>query len=205
MTQIECYRSEAVTELRPVLDAWAHGNYREYPYLYVFQQENDYNKIFEVDPTAFVLFAEKKGKKIGLLQANALDSSFLKNAKYTPYLAVDQIQERGFDPEKTLYITSFLTTTEERSNKEMLSELFNRAVEIAKEKGKTQICYMEIVQDSSHPLKPTPYTPIEPWSELNVPFRSTGVQIEMSWPTLQPNGQVKEEAHTLEIFITDIT
>ena len=204
MVEIQCYRNEAVTELRPVLDAWAHSNYREYPYFYVFQKENDYNKIFEIDPTAFVLFAESNEKKIGLLQANALDSSFLKDARYTPYLAMDQIQEKGFDPEKTLYITSFLTTKEERLNREMLSKLFDRAVEIAKEMGKKQICYMEIVQDFSHPLTPNPYIPIEPWSELNVLFRTTGIQIEMKWPTLQPDGQVKEEAHILEIFITDI-
>jgi hypothetical protein len=204
MTKIECYRNEAVKEVRPILDDWAIRYYREYPYLYVYQEETDYNSIFEVDPTAFVLFAESKGQKIGHLSANALNSPFLENDLYTPVTVLDQIQKKGFDLEKVLYISCFLTIQDERLNQEMASQLFNRAVEMAKELGKTQICYMGIVEDAEHPLKPVPYVPIEPWGLLETDFRSLDVKIELSWPTLQPDGQVKEEAHTLELFIKDI-
>lgn len=202
--KIETYRGNAVKNLRPLLDAWARCQYREYPYFYVYQKESDYNKIFEVDPTAFVLFAEQNGKKTGLLQANALDSDCLKTERYSPYSAIDLMKQRGYDPSKILYITSLLTTKEEYSNHKMISDLYNQAVKMAKEMGKKQICYMEIIPNESHPLKPTNYVPIEPWSELDIPFKTTGVRIPMSWPTLQPNGNVREETHKMEIFIADI-
>lgn len=203
--KIETYRGNAVKNLRPLLDTWARNQYREYPYLYAYQNETDYNKVFEVDPTAFVLFAERNGKKIALLQANALDSEFLKTERYSPYTAINLMIHRGYDPKKILYITSLLTTKEEHCNREMLSELYNQAVKIAKEMGKTHICYMDIIQNGPHPLKPTNYVPIEPWSELDVRFKTTGVRIPMSWPTLQPNGNVREEVHKMEIFITNIS
>lgn len=202
--KIETYRGDAVKNIRPVLDAWARCQYREYPYFYIYQKETDYNKVFEIDPTAFVLFAERNGVKIGLLQANALDSEFLKTERYSPYSAITLMKNRGYDPNKILYITSLLTTKEEHCNHEMLSNLYNQAVKIAKAMGKKQICYMEIVQLAPHPLRPTQYIPIEPWSELDVHFKTTGVRIPMSWPTLQPNGNVREETHKMEVFITDI-
>ena len=204
-TKIECYQKEAIKTVRTILDEWNIKLWREYPYFYVFQDETNYNSIFEKDPEAFVLFAEKDGIKLGLLQANPLDSSFLEQDLYTPYEQIDKFRKRGFDPSKILYISCFLMAQEERSNLEAISLLFNRAIEQAKKMGKTQICYMEIIEDEKHPLRPVPYIPLEPWRDLEKKFRSMDIVSEMCWPTLRADGEVKEEVHQMAFYIMDIT
>lgn len=203
-TKVEVYQNGAVKKIRSIIDEWTVNLLREYPYLYVFQGETDYNTLFEKDPDSFVLFAEKDGHKIGILEANPLDSKFLQNSDYTPYHHVDQIRKKGFDPSKILYVTCFMMAKGERKNKEAINLLFNKAVELAKKMGKTQICYMEVVEDAKHPLKPSPYVPLEPWGELEKRSKSMNVEMEMSWPTLQPNGEVKEQSHKMAFYVIDI-
>lgn len=204
MCKVECFQNQAVEEIRPLLDEWGIQLFREFPYLYVYQEETDYNTIFEIDPDAFVLFAEKDERKIGVIQANPLNSPFLEKELYTPYGCLDQIRAKGFDPDKILYISCFLMLKEERLNLDAITLLFDNAIGIAKKMGKTQICYMEIVQDPEHPLKPLSYISPEPWRDLMMDFRNMDVRIEMAWPTLQPDGTVREEAHAMVLYVMDI-
>jgi hypothetical protein len=205
MTTVESYRADDVKTIRPLLDDWNIQLFREYPYLYVYQEESDYNTIFEVDPEAFVLFAERDGEKIGLLEANSLDSPFFANARYTPSAEIlEEFKKNGFDPSKILYISCFLMAKPERGNLEAINLLFDRAIEQAECMGKTQICYMGMIEDEKHPLRPNPYIPLEPWNDLGRDFRSMGVVAEMSWPTLQANGKVLEEMHKMKFYVTDI-
>lgn len=203
-TNVDCYQNEAVKSIRADLDEWNIKLWREYPYLYVFQDETNYNSIFEDDPEAFVLFAKRDGKMLGFLQANPLDSSFLEQDHYTPHSQLEQIRKKGFDPSKILYISCFLMMGEERSNLEAINQLFDQAIEQAKKLGKIQICYMEIVEDEKHPLRPSPFVPLEPWNDLGKEFRSMDVTLEMNWPTLQPDGNVKEEAHQMAFYVMDL-
>jgi len=202
--QISCYQNQRVVEMRPLLDEWGIRLFREFPYLYVFQDETDYNTIFEVDPQAFVLFAEINGQKIGVIQANPLNSPFLAQELYTPSERLDQIKQNGFDPEQMLYISCFLMLPEERMNQEAINLLFDQAMAMAKTMGKKQICYMEIVYEPDHALKPASYKPLEPWCDLGINFKPMGVQVEMSWPTLQPDSCVKQEAHVLALYYMDL-
>lgn len=200
--KIECHCNQYVKNIRPILDDWAIRFYREYPYFYVYQKETKYNLLPEQDPEAIVLFAEKNGKKIGTLRANCLDSHYLAYDLYTPYSALDQLKETGVLLEKTLYVSSFLIVPEERHNKKVAKHLFKRVVELAQEMGKTHVCFMQVVPDLTR--MPENYISIEPWPELDMMFKSTGVTFEITWPTLQVDGTVKKQAHTLELFITAI-
>lgn len=162
------------------------------------------NSIFEDDPDAFVLFAEREGVKLGLIQANPLDSSFLEQDLYTPHQQIDKFRINGFDPNKILYVSCFLMARQERSNLEAINLLFNKTIEQAKKMGKTQICYMEIVENENHPLRPAPYIPLEPWGDLQREFRSMNVTIDMSWPTLKAGGEVLDEVHQMAFYVMDI-
>jgi len=204
MTTITSHRNETVKELRPILDQWAIDAYREYPYFYVFQQETDYNTIFEVDPDAIVLFAERDGKKVGMISASPLSSPYLQEQAYTPSGYLDQIKSQGYNPETIYYISCFLLKQDERQSLQTATLLFNQAVMFAKSLGKTQICYMEITADPTHPLKPTPYFPCEPWALLNKPFTSMNVTVEATWPTLQADGSVLEELHKMPLYVMEI-
>lgn len=203
-TKVEIYREGGVKAIRKTLDEWTTHLLREYPYLYVYQGETDYNTLFETDPNSFVLFAEKDGKKIGTLQANPLDSDYLKNSDYTPYNHLEQIKKNGFNPSKILYVSTFIMNKENSANKEAIKMLFDIAVELAKKMGKNQICYLEVVEEEKHPLKPSPYVPLEPWGELDKKSRSMNVTMVMSWPTLQPDGSVKDQSHQMVFYVIDI-
>ncbi len=202
MITITPYQNDAVKELRPVLDQWAIDAYREYPYHYVYQEETDYNTIFEVDPDAIVLFAERDGQKIGMISASPLDSPYLAEQAYTPSAYLDQIKSKGFDPDTIYYISCFLLQKEERQNSEAATLLFDKVVTFAKSLGKTKIAYMEITADPKR--KPENYLPCEPWALLDKPFTSMDVSIETSWPTLQVDKTVKDQTHTLPLYILDI-
>jgi hypothetical protein len=204
LIQITCYQGQKVREVRPILDEWCIQLFREFPYLYVYQEETDYNTIFETDPEAFVLFAEKNGKKIGVIQANPLNSSFLEQELYTPFARLEEIRQKGFDPDRILYISCFLMLQEDRMNHKAMTLLFDSAIELAKKMGKTQICYMEITHNPDHPLKPYPYIPLEPWRDLGVNFQSMDVQMQISWPTLQSDKTVRQEDHIMALYYVDL-
>lgn len=204
MTTITSYHNEAVKQLRPILDQWAIDAYREYPYFYVYQQETDYNTMFEVDPDACVLFAERSGQKVGMLSASPLSSPYLQEQAYTPSAYLDQIKSHGLDPRNIYYISCFLLQKDERQNRTTACQLFNKAVEVAKALGKTHICYMEASGDPTHPLKPADYLPCEPWALLNIPFKSMNVVVETSWPTLQADGSIRDELHTMPLYVIEI-
>lgn len=204
MTSVTAFRHEEVKALRHILDQWAIDAYREYPYLYVYQEETDYNTLFEVDPDAIVLFAERDGQKLGMISASPLHSPYLQEQAYTPSAYLDEIKAQGFNPETIYYISCFLMQKEERQNREAALLLFDKAVAFAKSLGKTQIAYMEISQTPNHPLKPDSYLPCEPWALLNRPFRPMGVAVCTSWPTLQADGSVCDQTHTLPLYVMDI-
>lgn len=204
MTTITQYRHDEVKALRPILDQWAIDAYREYPYLYVYQEETDYNTLFEVDPDAIVLFAERDGQKLGMISASPLNSPYLKEQAYTPSAYLDQIKAQGFNPDTLYYISCFLMQQDERQNREVAILLFDKAVEFAKSLGKTQIAYMEIAADSNHPLKPKNFLPCEPWALLNKPFRSMNISVVTAWPTLQTDGSILEQSHSLPLYVMDI-
>ncbi len=198
---ITSYPPEAVTAIRPMLDTWAIEMYREYPYLYVYQGETDYNSMFEQDPNAMVLFAEQDGQKIGVLQANPLDSPYLKEEVYTPSDCLDEMRSKGYNPEDIYYISCFLLKKEFRQDRILALNLFAKACEVAKQHGKKAIAFMEIADEPAHPLKPDPYVPCEPWKLLGVPFTPMDVAVKATWPTLQPDGSVKDEEHTMLMYI----
>lgn len=205
LIEIICYQGQRVAEIRPILGEFEIRLFGEFPYLYVYQEEINYDTDFEIDPEAFVLFAEKNGKKIGLIQATPLNSPFLEQEVYSPFACLEEIRKRGFDPDHILYIGCFLMLPEERENRRAMTLLFRTAIERARKMRKTQICYMEMIYSSDHALKPHSYRPLEPWGDLEVNFKSMDVQTTMSWPTLQPDKTVRQEDHAMMLYYVDLS
>jgi hypothetical protein len=203
-TKIDTYRNAQVEKIRPILDDFIYTVIKEYPYLYVHQRETNYNTIFEKDPKAFVILATKNGKVIGELQANPLNSPYFKGQDYSPEKSLTQIKKRGFNLDKMLYISTFMLAKDERTNVSLSKQMFDKTVDLAKNLGYSQICYDEILETNNHPLKPNPYVPVEPWKELGRNIQSMNVEINMSWPTLQADGKVKNEDHKLAFYVIDL-
>lgn len=98
----------------------------------------------------------------------------------------------------------FLIAPEYRNNEMFIMSMYNALVKEAQKRGKTQICYIDIVRDENHPLKPASFVSPEPWGETITGFESMGISVELSWPTEQADGSVKEEANILQFYIKNI-
>ena len=203
-TKIETYRNTEVKKISPLLDNFIYQVAKEYPYLYVHQKETNYNTIFEKDPKAFVILARKNGKVIGALQANPLNSPYFKDQEYSPEKALMQIKNNGFNLDKILYVSTFMLAKNERNNLSVIKPMFDKTLDLAKNLGYSQICYMEILETNNHPLKPNPYIPVEPWKALGKDIKSMNVETNMTWPTLQADGKVNNEDHKLAFYIIDL-
>lgn len=199
--EINTYRGEAIREFSPILNEWAIKQYRKFPYLYISQGEMLPYDVLCGDPNAFVLFAEKNGEKVGTLSAHPLDSSSL-NLKYSPISKLGELEEKGYDPGKILYVASFLVADEERENRTLIEEIYLKSVALAKQMGMTKICYFTTLREENHPLKPVPYIPVEPWEGFH--FYFSGITFDLSWPTLQEDGSVKECVSTQAIYMHDL-
>ncbi len=194
---------EKEKDLLPIVNQWVISHYIQFPFLYAYQGEALPNHVFFEDQNAFVLFAEKEGKRVGLMMALPLDSYFL-DVKYSPYPTLAEMEQKGFDPHKTLYVACFLVAKEERSDREIAIRLYQRTVDLAKKMGKTHICYFTTVREEDHLLKPSPYISVEPWDEVTNPFRYTGIMFDLIWPTLQSDGSVKDCTNPQALMIKEI-
>lgn len=194
-----------IDKLVPLIDAWAITNFKKYPYLYVPRPEDVGNHaIFNIDPQSLIISAAKDGNIVGLLAALPLNSPFLQQAPYNPSLILDHIRTKGFNPDTILYICFFLVAPQERLNKPLIQSMYDAASHHARLMGKTQICYIDIEEDTNHPLRPSPYIPLEPWNEVNASFKHMDITMTLSWPTAQTDGSVQESEHTVGLFVGNI-
>lgn len=203
-TTVEFYKNTQVKKISPAVDEFLYAVLKEYPYLYVNQKETNYNAIFENDPKAFVVVAKKDGEVIGVMQANPLASPYFKDQDYSPEKSIDQIKKKGFNPDKILYVSTFMLSKDERANSKLSKQMFDKAIAFAKKMGDSQICYMEILEEKNHPLRPSTYVSPEPWKELGRNIKNMDVAFNMSWPTLQADGKVKNEDHKMAFYVIDL-
>ncbi len=201
--EIKIYQSDSGRDLLPTVHEWAILHYRDFPFLYAYQGEKIPHNIFLDDPNGFILSAERTEEKLGLLLALPLNSSFL-DIQYSPFEKIHEIEEKGFDPDNILYIASFLIDKLERHNKVLIADMYNQAVTLAKKMGKNQICYFTPIYTDDHPLKPTPFVPPEPWDDLPFQFKPMDITLNFTWPTLQPDGTVRDSVNPQALFYQNI-
>jgi len=202
--EVKMYRGDNLRPLLPLVNEWIVSRYIEFPFLYVAQGEVPPTHVLADDPNGFVLFAEEQGKKVGLLMASPLDSSFLLDVKYSPLASLGEIEEKGYDPGKILYIHGFLVAPEKRNDFGLIQGLYKKAVALAQKMGKTQICYFTTIREEDHPLKPNSYVPLEPFNDVPTPFRDMGITFNLTWPTLQSDGSVKVSENLQALYVQDI-
>lgn len=202
--KIKVHQGKSGMHLVPNIDEWVISHSRKFPFLYVKQEEIIPHNIFFEDPEAFVLFAEKAGKKIGLFAGIPMNSEYMSATNYNLFTEMHRFTKQGFDPEKILYVAVFFIADEERKNHDVVLQLYQQAVHLAKKIGKTQMCYFTTIREEDHPLKPHPYLPPEPWEELPTPIRNMGIDLNFTWPTLQADGSVENQLNSQALYLLDI-
>jgi hypothetical protein len=98
-------------------------------------------------------------------------------------------------------MTYFLVAPQQRDNKELILAIYEKFIAQLKSLGKKYITYIDVIRPNNHPQKPVSYRSPEPWDEIIKGFTKSGVVISATWPTIQVDGNVQDEAHQLEFFI----
>ncbi len=198
---LKMYTPEEAHLVTPVIDLWVQDHFKHFPYLY--QGIPSPHTIFSREAESFVLFGTIGSKYVGLIAGCSLNSDLLIEDYFIEDIRKDTL-EKGYDPEKVLYVNFFLIDPSMREDIQFIQSMYSKACEKALEMGKTHLCYMEVVREKDHPLRPASYTPIEPWEDLDTSFDPLNIRINISWPTLQIDGSVREELNTMDFYIQEI-
>jgi len=197
--QINTYKKENIIPLLTTLQEWSVREFGNAPYLYAPPKENIVaasDILFVNGKDALIALAKKEEQVVGIIALIAFDA-------LEQYFGVDlfhRIQKAGFDPSQILYVGYFLTAPEYHNDPDVVQALYATCADYAKQLGKTQICYMD---DVGLPGAPPLNDQIEPWGAVIHGFKSTGVQISLSWPT-KDSDVVKEREHILEFYAKDL-
>ena len=206
--QVTTFKGKNIISLLPLLHTWAAREFSQYPYFYSPPKDTiacPFDLILANSKDAVVILAKKGKKVVGMAALISFDSEPLHvsyfNQRY-PHL-LEQMKEKGFEPAKMLYAGYFLTDPACHNDSQVVQLVYENIVSFAKSLGKTQVCYMDDIGFPGHPKAATSQ-PIEPWRAVIQGFQTTGIQIPISWPTLDQTDDVKEIEHTLEFFVKDL-
>jgi hypothetical protein len=210
MFELNTYATEQIEPLLPLLQEWGEREFIQYPYLWVPEK----GKIF----ASYALLARENNARMIIVKnrdqiiavaagvpfdAAELQSIFDDDAQSDTCLLA-KVKEQGFDPSRMFYMSTFCTAPEFHNDSRLVDLIYQSYVDFIRSIGRDQICYFEDKGRPDHPLKPEVPIPIEPWGCVIQGFQNMQVKKTFSWPTLQADGSVQEEAHQLEFFVKNI-
>lgn len=205
--QIETYQAEQIVPLLPLLNTWAEREFSRYPYLLSSPKDQivcPSDIIFVNSSDAMLALAKLQGKVVGMAAMISFDSPALHSMYFERFHLMEKMQALDVDCSRMLYVAYFLTAPEFHNDNHIVHALFSKVVDFAHQKGKSHLCFMEDIAQHDHPLKPVRKTFIEPWGEVICGFTSMNLRINISWPTVDADGAVKELEHALEFFVKDL-
>lgn len=203
---LEIYTGDKVTPLESIMGQWAATHYDSYPYYYAAPESNvdcPPTGMYSLENEAFVMLANDEEKSIGILTAIAMDSPFL-NGSYFPEDTAAKMKEKGVDPKDVMYIGMFLLDPKYSHDEALAFSMYDKLADLSKGLGKSKICYIDMSLPEDHPLRPAVFTSPEPWGEIINGFTTMDLTVDLSWPTFQTDGSVKNQTHTLLFYIKDL-
>ncbi|HEY2810718.1 MAG TPA: hypothetical protein VGJ00_04955 [Rhabdochlamydiaceae bacterium] len=203
---IETYQRENAIPLLPLLNSWEEREFSHYPYLYSPDDEQliHPSDIFLINSKeAFLAIAKRKGEIVGLVSFIPCDAPILSTKYFFDVALFDAMKGIGFDYSQMLYVDIFLTAPECHNDPAVVDALYSVVKSYAQEKKRSRLCFIRAVSDVDHPLSKEPLYYIEPWDQVILGCKGTGIRFESAWPT-DLETEVKTISHTLEFFVKDL-
>jgi hypothetical protein len=207
MFTVSCYFGKQIEPLLPLMQEWGEREYIHYPYLWVPPKD----EIFPVyvllakENEAVLVVVKKQEQVVAIAAGMTFDSKALQSMfdYFQPSLEqslVERTELAGIDPSKLFYMSCFLTAPEVRNDEKLVALVYDHCAAFAHQIGKNQLCYFEGLGSEDNPLKPENPIAIEPWGTAIQGVQSMNIQFDLTWETLQKDGSVKDEVHTIEFF-----
>lgn len=201
--KLATYSMDEITPLFPALQEKVEAAFVKYPYLWVPPQGEIYkpNQLLVSEKNGFVTVVRKGEEVVGVAAGANFDSDAV--VLDLGQDVVERARENGFDPSKLFYMCYFLIDPA-HYNSYLVQMIYNEYASFARASGKTQMCYLEACDQLDHPLRPESLDIIEPWGTTLQGCKSMNIKMEHAWPTLQTDGSVQDETHTIEFFVKDL-
>jgi GNAT superfamily N-acetyltransferase len=191
---------KAVEEYLDILIRFRLEYFKEYPYLYYGTSscEKEYLSAYITNQKGAVAVAKYKDEVVGILTGAPLQAF--------PEMA-NNIQSMFSDAKANLdgyyYYGDVIVSPQYRSHG-LATRLFSEFDAAIQQWGFKSACLLTIVREDNHPLKPKNYKVINSlWKHLG--FLRTHVMIKIHWPTIQENGEIKDDVNALEFWSKETT
>lgn len=188
-------------DLKNEIEHLAHQRlilFKEYPYLYhgTLEQEIEYCSWFCDLSTTALAIAYCDDKPVGLVSGTSfVDFSTHFIGSY------DLFKSASLAPETFFYVAEVLIHPMHR-DKQVATQLFALIETYAHEAGYTNMCLVE-ESHAQHPLKPLDYKSLDPFF-TKLGYSKTNLQITYSWSTIQIDGSLQDEEHSMNYWIKNL-
>lgn len=161
--------------------------FKEFPYLYegTIDYEKHYLQGFAKDPKSILILIKFENRVIAVSTALPLmsEADILDDTSA-------RFKEAGYQPEDFFYYSEVLIAPDFRKEG-LLRKIYAIREKWARSFGFNQLTLATVIREKTHPLRPSGYVEIESiWKHFG--FQKTSIEIDYKWPTIFPDGSVKE-------------
>ncbi|MCL5780740.1 MAG: GNAT family N-acetyltransferase [Firmicutes bacterium] len=174
--------------------------FREYPYLYDgnLEYERLYLGSYINNEKAILVLAKDCDKIIGLSTAIPLVSDY-----HILEGAADIFSNSGLKPDEFYYFGEIIILPEYRG-RGIASLIFKQQEEYARSLGYKGVCFLVVIREGDHPLKPKDYEePDAKWMHMG--YEKTNTYTYFEWPTIQPSRETENVNNKMVYWIKKLT
>lgn len=191
---IEIFIGKDATEYVELVSTLRIELFQHYPYLYKgeIEYERNYMLSYTLDKRGIIAVARIDGVLAGISTGIPLNSDFEIVADVKKIFKREKLDICNY-----YYCGEAIIKPEFRGRG--LIKLLSVQENLIKDWGFKQVCFMAIVREDHHPLKPVDYKcPNNLWKRLG--FINNNLTAEYHWPTIQPDGSIKDTNNKLEFW-----
>lgn len=196
--RLEIFQGKEILQWIDVMAELRIREFREFPYLYVGNIENE-RKYLEayanVTDSLFVLAFD------GDVVAGISTGVPLGKAQEVLPGGAELLASHGLDVQTFYYYGEIIVAPAYRG-RWLASKLFHEQAERVKQLGYSAACGMTVDRGLDHPLRPKDYRD-EYLIGKKMGFVSTDIHIELEWPTLAIDGSVENLKHSLSFWMIE--
>ena len=196
MLRLETRYGKDITPFIPEVAAIRIRGFRAFPYLYegTLDYEQKYLTMYTTEPRAMLIRVLDGDRVAAVATATPLQCNCDIVAD-APVL----MRRAGFAPESFFYYAEIVVLPEYRG-RGIAPMIYAERLEAARRFGFTNLCLASVVRADDHPLRPRDYKPAERvW--IKDGFEPTNVGFTYDWPTIQPDGSVRDEANPMQFWV----
>lgn len=181
-----------------LLAEWRIKYFREFPYLYEgsFAYEQDYLAGYVTGKDAMLLTVSDNNEIVAIATSIAIlgEADIIAHAN-------EHLKDK-VDLEKCAYLGEVIIAESHRG-KGLSRKIFSTQEEYYKSLGYTSVCFLTVIREENHPLKPANYLdPAVYWTANG--YTKTNIISTFDWPTIQADGSVIEQQNEMVYWLKEI-